>query len=139
MVVSRLGVQPSQTKIEAVAKLTRAKPVEEVMSLLGMGSYLRKFVPGYSSIVAHISDLLRDKRFASKRARRLPVAKMEAVAKLSRGETVEEVMSLLGMGSYVWKFVPGYSSIVAHISDLLRNKRFASKRARRLPVPWGGK
>ena len=73
MVVSRLGVQPSQAKIEAVAKLSRAKTVEEVRSLLGMGSYLRKFVRGYSSLVAPISDLLRDKRFASKRARRLPV------------------------------------------------------------------
>ena len=64
MVVSRLGVQPSQAKIEAVAKLSRANTVEEVRPLLGMGSYLRKFVPRYSSIVTPFSDLLRDKRFA---------------------------------------------------------------------------
>ena len=70
MVVSRLGVQPSETKIEAVAKLSRANTVEEVRALLGMGSYLRKFVKGYSSIVAPISNVLRDKRFASKRARK---------------------------------------------------------------------
>ena len=68
MVISRLGVQPSQAKIEAVAKLPRANTVEKVRSLLGMGSYLRKFVPGYSSTVAPISDLLRDKRFASKKS-----------------------------------------------------------------------
>ena len=71
MVVSRLGVQPSQAKIEAVAKRSRANTVEEVRSRLGMGSYLRKFVPRYSSIAAPISDLLGDKRFASKRARKL--------------------------------------------------------------------
>ena len=73
MMVSRLGVQPSRAKIEVVAKLARANTVEEVRSLLGMSSYLRKFVRGYSSLVAPISDLLRDKRFASKRVRRLPV------------------------------------------------------------------
>ena len=52
MVVSRLGVQPSRAKIEAVAKLARTNTVEEIKSLLGMGSYLRKFVRGYSSLVA---------------------------------------------------------------------------------------
>ena len=36
MVVSRLGVQPSQTKIGAVAKLSCATAVEEVRFLLGM-------------------------------------------------------------------------------------------------------
>ena len=34
---------------------------------MGMGSYLRKFVRGYSSVVAPISNPLRDKRFASMR------------------------------------------------------------------------
>ncbi|CAN0470597.1 unnamed protein product, partial [Scytosiphon promiscuus] len=51
--------------------------------------------------------------------------------------TVEEVTSILGMGSYLRKFVKGYSSIVAPNSNLLRDKRFASKRARKLLVPWG--
>ena len=73
LVVSRLGVKPSRAKIEAVANLAHASTVEEVRSLLGMGSYLRKFVRGYSSLVVPISDLLRSKRFASKRERRLPV------------------------------------------------------------------
>ena len=73
MVVDRLGVRPSQSKIDAVAQLTRADTVEEVRALLGMTGYLRKFVPRYSALVAPISDLLRDKRFASKRARRLKV------------------------------------------------------------------
>lgn len=41
------------------------------------------------------------------------------------------------MGSYLRKFVRGYSSIVAPIHNLLRDKRFASKRAGKLLVPWG--
>ena len=73
MVVSRMGVQPSETKIEAVAKLSRANTVEEVMALLGMGSYLRKLVKGYSSIVVPISNRLIDKRFTSRTARKLLV------------------------------------------------------------------
>ena len=73
MVVSRLGLRPSRSQIEAVAKLARANTVEEVRSLLGMRIYLKKFVRGYSSLVVPISDLLRSKRFASKRERRLPV------------------------------------------------------------------
>ena len=59
------------------------------------------------------------------------------MAKLSRANTAEEVRSFLGMGSYRRKFVRGYSSNVAPISNLLRDKRFASKRAKKLLVPWG--
>jgi len=73
MVVDRLGVRPSQSKIDAIAQLTRANTVEEVRALLGMTGYLRKFVPRYSALVAPISNLLRDKRFATKRARKLKV------------------------------------------------------------------
>ncbi|CAN0586219.1 unnamed protein product, partial [Laminaria digitata] len=73
MVVDRLGVRPSQSKVDAVAQLTRADTVEEVRALLGMTGYLRRFVPQYSAMVAPISNLLRDKRFASKKARKQKV------------------------------------------------------------------
>ena len=72
-VVDQLGVRPSQSKVDAVAQLTRADTVEDLRALLGMTGYLRKFVPRYSMLVAPISNLLRDKRFASKRARKLKV------------------------------------------------------------------
>jgi len=36
MVVDRLGVRPSQSKIDAIAQLTRANTVEEARALLGM-------------------------------------------------------------------------------------------------------
>ena len=35
------------------------------------------------------------------------------------------------------KFVPNYNSVLALISDLLRDSRFRSKKARRLKVTWG--
>ena len=50
---------------------------------------------------------------------------------------MEEVRALLGMTGYLRKVVPRYSALVAPISNLLRDKRFATKRARKLKVPWG--
>ena len=73
MVIDRFGVRPAPSKIEAITQLSRSSTVEEVRVLLGMAGYLRKFVPNYSSILAPISDLLRDPRFRSKKARRAKV------------------------------------------------------------------
>ena len=42
----------------------------------------------------------------------------------------------MGMCSYLRKFMRGYSSTVAPISNLFRDRRFALKRARKLLVPW---
>ena len=41
------------------------------------------------------------------------------------------------MIGYLRKFVHRYSALVAPISTLLRGKRFASKRAKKLKVSWG--
>ena len=48
LVVDKLEVRPSQSKIDAVPRLTRANTVEEARALLGTTGYLRKFVPRYS-------------------------------------------------------------------------------------------
>ena len=67
------GIKPAPSKIEAITQLFHPSTVEEVRTLLGMTGYLRKFVPNYSSVLAPISDLLRDSRFRSKKARPLKV------------------------------------------------------------------
>ena len=64
--VDRLGMRPSQSKIDAVAQFTRANTVEVVGALLGMTGYLRKFIPRNSALVAPILSFFRDKRLASK-------------------------------------------------------------------------
>lgn len=64
-------------------------------------------------------------------------SKLEAIARMPRPQTVEELRTFLGMTGYLRQFVRGYSLISAPLTDLLRNKDFASKRARKLPIPWG--
>ena len=73
MVVSRLGVQPTRAKVEAVGKLVGANSVEEDRLRPRTESNLRMFQRGYRLLVAPSPDLLRDNRFESKMARRLPV------------------------------------------------------------------
>ena len=63
MIVGRLGTRPTPSKIDAITQLSRPNTVEEVRVLLGMRGYGRQFVPQYSTVVAPISDLLRDPRF----------------------------------------------------------------------------
>ena len=62
---------------------------------------------------------------------------VETITQLSQPSTVEGERVLLEMASYLWKFALNYSSVLAPISDLLRDLRFRSKQARRLMVPWG--
>ena len=47
--------------------------MEDVRVLLGMGGYLRQFIPNYSTVTVPIYDLLREPRFRFKRVRRLKV------------------------------------------------------------------
>ena len=86
MTIDRFGIRPAPSKIEAIAQLSQPSTEEEVRLLLGMASYLQKFVRNYSSVLAPISDLLRYSRFRSKKARRL---------KLPWGQAQTEAMETL--------------------------------------------
>ena len=86
MIIDRFGIRPAPSKIEAITQLSQPSTAEEVRVLLGMTGCLRKFVPNYSSVLSPISDLLRDSRFRSKKARPL---------KVLWGQTQTEVMETL--------------------------------------------
>ena len=73
MIIDRFGIRLAPRKIEAITQLSQSLTVEEVRMLQGIDGYLRKFVPNCSSVLAPISDRLRDSRFRSKKARRLNV------------------------------------------------------------------
>ena len=70
MIVDRLGTRPAPSKIDAITQLSRPNTMEQVRVLLRMTEYLRHFVPKYSTVVAPISDLLRDPRFRTKREKK---------------------------------------------------------------------
>ena len=98
MIMNRFGIRPALCKIEAITQLSQPSAVEEVRVLLGMAGYVRKFGPNYSSVLAPISDLLRDSRFCSKKARRLKVpwgyAQTEAIETLVRLLTSPPIIML---------------------------------------------
>ena len=70
MVIDREGRRPAPSKVEAVSKLPRPNTVEELRAFLGMTGYMRSFVKHYSIIAAPLTDILRNPRFQSKRARK---------------------------------------------------------------------
>ena len=70
MVIDRQGVRSAEDKIVAVAQLAPPVTVEEFRAFLGMTGYLRQFVPRYSIVAAPLTDILRNKTFASNLGRR---------------------------------------------------------------------
>ncbi|CAM9885392.1 unnamed protein product, partial [Sphacelaria rigidula] len=68
--------------------------------------------------------------------RRSAPSKIEAFSKLSPSNTVKELRAFLGMTGYMPSFVDHYSIIAAPLTDVPRDPRFQSKRARKLKIPW---
>lgn len=48
-----------KSKIRAINEWEPQKKVTEMRSFLGLGNYYRRFIKGYSSIVAPLTDLLK--------------------------------------------------------------------------------
>ena len=61
---------------------------------------------------------------------------MEAVAKMPRPTNIEELRAFLGLTGCLRQFVENYSIVASPLTNILRNKDFATKRARKLPIPW---
>eukprot|EP00752_Nemacystus_decipiens_P017631 g15802.t1 len=73
MVIDSTGIRPAPSKLAAIAEMSRPTNVEELRTFLGMTGYLRQFVPLYSVTAAPLTNILRHKEFASKRARKLRI------------------------------------------------------------------
>jgi hypothetical protein len=58
-VVSREGIQPDLGKVEAVLRFPTPKNVTGVRSFLGLTSYYRKYIKGYSNLAGPLFELTR--------------------------------------------------------------------------------
>lgn len=52
-------IRPSTEKTECVMKFPEPKTLKQVQSFIGLTSYLRKYIEGYSIIAKPLTDLLR--------------------------------------------------------------------------------
>ncbi|KAL5570741.1 hypothetical protein UlMin_020338 [Ulmus minor] len=63
-VISKEGITVDPVKIEAVSKWSAPTSVTEIRSFLGLAGYYRRFVEGFSSLVAPLTALTKkDKKF----------------------------------------------------------------------------
>ena len=54
-VVSGSGIMPDPEKIEAVNNISSPRNIKDIRSFVGLASYYRKFIPGFSSIAAPLT------------------------------------------------------------------------------------
>lgn len=57
--ISEEGVQPDPVKIEAVKNLSTPNSIKTVRSFLGLASYYRRFIQGFSTLAAPLTDLTK--------------------------------------------------------------------------------
>ena len=57
--VSKDGVMVDPSKIEAVKSCVRPTNVTEIRSFVGLASYYRRFVKGFSSVASQLTNLTK--------------------------------------------------------------------------------
>ena len=59
--VSKNGIHTSPEKVKAVLDWPRPQTVHNIRSFLGLASYYRKFIKGFSQVAKPLTDLTGDK------------------------------------------------------------------------------
>ena len=59
-IISVVGLKPVNSKIKAVCELPTPSCKQDVMRLLGMVNYVRKYIPNMSSITEPLRELLKE-------------------------------------------------------------------------------
>lgn len=73
MVLSLHGMRPADSEITVAKRLSSARTVEDLRPFLGTTGYLRPSVERYREFAAPVTDILRNKRFDSKRTLKMPI------------------------------------------------------------------
>lgn len=58
-IISEQGIAPDMSKIEAITKMPIPKDKNGVQRLLGMATYVSKFIPNFSEVTAPLRSLLK--------------------------------------------------------------------------------
>ena len=59
MNISENGIRTNQEKTRAISEWPRPRNLKELRSFLGVGSYYRKFIKGYSTLVSPLTLLTK--------------------------------------------------------------------------------
>ena len=59
--VRQEGIRTSPEKVKAILDWPRPQPTHDIRSFLGLASYYRKFISGFSQLAKPLTDLTRDK------------------------------------------------------------------------------
>ena len=148
MIIDSTGLYPAPSKLDAIARMPRPHTVEELRTFLGLTGYLRQFVPNYSLTAAPLTNILRNKALASKRARKLTIPwstaeedafqslretlaspKVLAFPDLERPFELHTDASTMGVGASLMQTIDGVTRAVAFASH-----RFSQTDARRGPT-----
>lgn len=58
-IISADGVKPDESKVEAIAQMSSPSNVEQLRQVLGLVNYVGKFLPGLSSVLHPLTNLLK--------------------------------------------------------------------------------
>lgn len=58
-IISADGVKPDESKVEAIAKMPNPSNVEQLRQVLGLVNYVGKFLPGLSTVMHPLTNLLK--------------------------------------------------------------------------------
>lgn len=57
--ISSSGISPSSDKVEAVSNWPKPENVQQVRQFLGLSQHYRRFIPGFSTVAAPLTDLTK--------------------------------------------------------------------------------
>ncbi|KAF6214569.1 hypothetical protein GE061_009312 [Apolygus lucorum] len=147
-VVGPNGLEACQDKVKAIAEFPRLNSQREVRRFLGLASYYRRFVPGFSKTAGPLSNLLRknqrfiwtldcERAFAELKEK-LTTSPVLAMPDYSLPFTVQTDASLLGLGAVLTQQFPEGERVIAYASRSLSSaeRKFSVIELECLAVLW---